>query len=335
VPTVFLSFSPDRLLEWYTAEAVSRLEELAVVKLNPGPAELSPEELVEIAADCEVIVADRLTPGYGEVFSRLDDLVAFVRCAMDVRNIDLQAASRSGVLVTHASPSWVDPVSELVLGLMLNLARGVADTVAAYRRGVVPTPGMGIQLSGRTLGIIAYGHLGRRLAELGRALHMRVLVFDPNVEQLPDGIERVDLDGLLVSSDFVVCLAPHTPKTENLVGAREFGLMKESAFFVNASRGKLVDEAALEEALITGSIAGAGLDVGREPDDLPSRRIARLGNVVAAPHIGGFVPEAIAGQALQTVEQVAEILDGRIPKGALNGESAGRLGRFGKPNGER
>ena len=133
---------------------------------------------------------------------------------------------------------------------------------------------------------------------------------------------------LLAESDFVVCLAVATEETENLIGRDELRRMKRTAFLINVSRGNLVDEQALEEALRTGAIAGCAMDVGRAPDQMPSPELARLPNVIATPHIGGLMPEAIAHQALETTRQVAEILQGRAPEGAVNAEHATRLARL-------
>jgi D-3-phosphoglycerate dehydrogenase len=187
---------------------------------------------------------------------------------------------------------------------------------------------MGRQLRGSTMGIIGYGAIGRRLAELGLALGMRVLVSDPHVQVPGRALRQTDLRTLLEESDFVVCLAVATTETENLIGRDELSRMKRSAFLVNVSRGNLVDEQALEEALRQEKIAGCAMDVGRAPDQMPSPHLTRLPNVIATPHIGGLVPEAISHQALETTRQVAEILSGRAPQGAVNPEHATRLARL-------
>src|SRR5262249_13436126 len=129
-------------------------------------------------------------------------------------------------------------------------------------------------------------------------------------------------------ADFVVCLAVATEATENLMDAAAFLLMKPSAYFINVSRGNLVDEAALERALDEKRIAGAALDVGRAPDQMPSLRLARRPDVIAPPHIGGLTPPAIEHQALETVAQVGEIVRGQAPVGAVNTDAAARLQRL-------
>jgi D-3-phosphoglycerate dehydrogenase / 2-oxoglutarate reductase len=326
--TIFLSHAEDARVHYYGEEALARLRDLGEVRLNEAGRPLGRAELIAQAAGCAVIVSDRQTEGPAQVFQGLPDLVAFVRCAVDIRNVDVGAASRAGVLVTRASPGFIDSVAELAIGFMVDLARGITAATQAYRAGREPEVAMGRQLRGSTMGIIGYGSIGRRLAELGLALGMQVLVSDPHVQVPGPALRQTDLRTLLEKSDFVVCLAVATPETENLIGRDELRGMKPSAYLINVSRGNLVDEAALESALRNGEIAGFAMDVGRAPDQMPSPHLAALPNVIATPHIGGLVPEAIAHQALETTRQVAEILHGQVPEGAVNPEHATRLARF-------
>ena len=142
------------------------------MRLNDSAQPLATPQLIELARGCQVIVSDRATEGPAALFEQLPELVAFVRCAVDIRNVDVGAASAHGVLVTRASPGFVDAVAELAIGFMVDLARGVSDATTAYRAGVQPAVRMGRQLRGSTLGIIGYGHIGTRLAQLGdRARH--------------------------------------------------------------------------------------------------------------------------------------------------------------------
>jgi D-3-phosphoglycerate dehydrogenase len=327
---IFLTHADDTRRNFYGDQAVARLRELGELRLNETGRALTTAELISGAAGCAMIVSDRMTEGPAAVFAELSDLIAFVRCAVDIRNVDVGAASAAGVLVTRASPGFVDAVAELTLGLMVDLARGIADATLAYRAGEQPTARMGRQLRGSTLGIIGYGHIGTRLAQLGLALGMRLMVSDPYVRLVEREIRQVDLGTLLAEADFVVVLAVATDETENLIGAEELSWMKRSACLINVARGNLLDETALEAALREGRIAGCAMDVGRAPDQMPSPRLARLPNVVATPHVGGLVPEAIEHQALETTRQVAEILQGRAPIGAVNPEHATRLKRLGQ-----
>ena len=158
---------------------------------------------------------------------------------------------------------------------------------------------------------------------------MRVLASTPQPFDDRGGrIRSVPLEALLGDSDFVVCLAPSNAETENLMNAAAFARMRRGSFFVNASRGELVDDAALLAALDSGRLEGCALDVGRAPDQMPSAELARHPRVIATPHIGGLTAPAIEHQALETVAQLALLLKGEMPFGAVNPEHAGRWRRW-------
>jgi D-3-phosphoglycerate dehydrogenase / 2-oxoglutarate reductase len=327
-PRILLTHTPEARGLYYGGRALSGLQALGDVVLHEGSEPLQPAALIEAARSCQIIVADRATACPGELFATLPELVSVSRVAMDIRNIDVDAASTHGVLVTKASRSWVAAVSELAIGLMIDVARGVSKVDAASKAGGSVDIGMGRQLAGSTVGIIGYGFLGRRVAELARAFSMKVLVSDPYVSVDQAHIEQVAMDDLLRRADFVLPLAVATDETENLIGKAQLALMQPHAYLVNLSRGNLVDEAALESALNEKRIAGAALDVGRAPDQMPSPHLARRADVLATPHIGGLTPPAIEGQALETVAQVGEIVHGRAPEGSVNAERAQRLRRL-------
>ena len=300
--TILVSAAKDMRDKYYGELALAGLRAMADVRLNETGQWLDASALVEHARGCEIIVADRATPGPAAVFDNLPELRAFVRCAVDIRNIDVPAASANGVLVTHASPGFIDSVAELIFGMMIDLARGVTDAVNDYRAGRTPTARMGTQLAGATLGIAGYGAIGKRVAALGNAFGMTVLVDDPFVTIEDSDIEQVDLTALMSRADFVICLVVANDATDNLINAAALANMKREAYFINASRGNLVDEGALGAALIQGRIAGAAMDVGRAPDQMPSPELARLSNVIATPHTGGLTPQAIAFQSMGTVD---------------------------------
>lgn len=317
---VLLTHTPDFRRQYYGERALAGLQALAAVKLHEREETLDANGLVEAASDVDIVVADRITEGRGEIFPKLPNLRAFVRCAVDIRNIDVAAASAVGVLVTRASPGFVPAVAELALGFMVDLSRGVSRTTADYHAGRNAEVMMGRQLSGSTIGIIGYGSIGRYLAGVAKVLGMEVLVADPFVSIDDSAIRHVALEDLLGRADYVVCLAIANEQTENLIGQAALARMQKHAFFINLSRGNLVDEAALSEALREHRIAGAAMDVGRAPDQMPTPELARLPNVIATPHIGGLTPQAIEHQALETVRQVAAIIKGETPVGAVNAE---------------
>lgn len=325
---IFLTHVPDMLQNYYGERALAELRELGEVRVNPTDKVLDATALSEAARGCEIVVSDRQTPGPAEFFANAPDLVAFLRVAVDIRNIDVEAASAAGVLVTHATPGFAASVAEMAVGMMVDLGRGVSRSVLDYRSGRQPEAAMGRQLSGAVLGIIGYGVIGRHLAAIGAALGMNVLVADPFQKADSSALRQVSFDELLAESDFVVCLAVANEQTENMMSEAAFARMKKSAYFINLARGNLVDEAALERALDERKIAGAALDVGRAPDQMPSLHLARRADVIATPHTAGLTPDAVEHQAFDTVRQVADIVAGRVPPKAVNASSATRFARF-------
>jgi D-3-phosphoglycerate dehydrogenase len=322
---ILLAHTPDMRRNYYGERALAGLRALGDVILHEGSAPLEGEAFIAAAKGARIIVADRQTPGPAAIFEKSPQLAAFVRVAVDIRNIDVASASAHGVLVTRASAGFVAAVAELVFGFMVDLSRNVSGAAADYHRGAVPAALMGRQLSGASLGVIGYGAIGKRVASLGVAFGMHVRVSDPHATVAEPGIAQVAFEELLAASDYVVCLAIANEATENLMGEVAFSRMKPGAFFVNVSRGNLVDEAALVRALDSGHLAGAALDVGRAPDQMPMPAVARHPRVIATPHVGGLTPQAAEHQALETVAQVAEIVKGRAPKGAVNAERSSRL----------
>jgi D-3-phosphoglycerate dehydrogenase len=149
---------------------------------------------------------------------------------------------------------------------------------------------------------------------------MEILVADPDATIGDVAIQHVPLDDLLARADYVVCLAIANEQTENLIGQAALARMPSHAFFINLSRGNLVDEAALAAALRENRIAGAALDVGRALDQMPTMELAKLPNVIATPHIGGLTPQAIEHQSSETVRQVEKIVKGEVPIGAVNAD---------------
>ena len=313
---ILLTHSPDMLANYYGERALAGLQSLGDVVLQRDEKPLDGETLLRAAADCDLIVSYRQSSGPAAVFERLPKLVAFLRCAIDIRNVDVAAASKAGVLVTQASAGFVTSVTELVIGFMIDLSRRVTPHASSYHSGETPQAVMGRELRGSTIGVIGYGAIGKELVRVAGALGMRVLICDPYVANA----DTVPLEELLAESDYVVPLAVATVETENLMGEKQFQQMKRGAFFINVSRGNLVDEAALARALDSGCIAGCAMDVGRDPDQMPTPALAARADVIATPHTAGLTLPAIEHQSMETVAQAAEILKGRAPKGAVNAE---------------
>ena len=328
LPTILLTHIPDMLANYYGERALAALRQHGTVRFNDTGKVLDAQALAKAARGCQIVVSDRQTPGPAAFFAAAPDLVAFLRVAVDIRNIDVAAASAQGILVTHATPGFIASVAEMAIGFMLDCGRHITEAALAYRAGHDPEARIGRQLRGATLGIIGYGVIGEYLGPLGVTLGMTVLVADPYKQVSAPGIKQVALAELLAQSDFVVCLAIANEQTENLMNAAAFAQMKRTAYFINLSRGNLVDEAALSEALDKKLIAGAGLDVGRAQDQKPTLALAARADVIATPHTAGLTPDAAEHQAFDTVNQVKELLAGRMPPGTANAEAAKRLGRL-------
>lgn len=324
---VLLTHDPEDL-EAYYGRALPELESLVEVVRNPTGHDLGTAELIEAAAGCDVIVAHRSTPGERAVFAELPDLVAFLRTAVDISTVDVEAASEHGVLVARADTSYVPSTAELALGLMIAAARNIGESTCDYHAGREPPQRTGQQLAGRTAGIIGYGAIGSYLAPILDALGMSVLVHDPLVTVVDERIEQVDLAELLGRSDVVLPLAAAVEETENLLDAEALATMKAGAFLVNVSRGELLDEAAVADALDSGRLGGLAMDVGRAPDQRPRPELARRPGVVATPHLGGLTPENADAQARSSVEQVRAILDHVMPPRSVNPDRATRLRAF-------
>ena len=322
--TVLVTHPASRLSTYFGERALGQLREIAQVRLNPSDQDWQGSDLIAAAQGCDIIIAYRQTPFDAAVFAALPQLWAVCRCAMDIRTIDVAAASRHGVMVTRASAGFGTAVTEWVMGVMIDASRHISLARMQYHAGHEAPALMGKELRGATLGVVGYGHIGRQVCTLAQAFGMQVLVHDPHVQTAEAGVSLVSWERLLSDSDHVVCLAPATAETENLFNANAFAQMKPGAWFINAARGNLVDEDALRHALDHGPLAGAALDVGRGPDQTPSLDLARHPRVIATPHIGGLTPPATEHQALETVAQARALLQGLVPEGAVNAPDASR-----------
>ncbi len=329
---VFVTHDPEDL-EAYYGRALPILHEVAEVVVNPLAQDLTTAELIEHSEGCQVIVAHRSTPGEAELFASSPDLFAFLRTAVDISTVDVPAASAAGILVAHADKSFVPSTAEIALALMLDLARHVSDSTVDYRNGEQPPQRSGFELRGKTAGIIGYGSIARYLAPALEALGVAVILNDPAVEHDigADGFEHVTFDDLLRRSDFVLPLAASVPETENLIDAAAIARMRPGTMLVNVSRGELLDEDAVADALDSGHLGGLAMDVGRASDQRPSPALASRPGVVATPHLGGLTPENADAQAMSSVDQVKAIVAGEMPPRAVNPDDADRLRTWWNP----
>jgi len=264
-------------------------------------------ELVEAIGDFDAIVVRNRTKVTEQVLEAGKRLKAVARAGVGLDNIDLNAAEQRGVVVVNSPEAPSNAVAELVLGLMLSLARRIPEADDSMKKGKwIKKRLTGIELKGKTLGIIGFGRIGFQLAKKAGALEMRVLTAR-RARGGEAGADAVDLDELLGSSDFVTVHVPLLPQTKHMIGTEEIRTMKDGAYLINAARGGVVDEEALRKALVSGKLAGAALDVYEEE---PPRDITLVGlqNVVSLPHIGAATVEAQRASSTVVAEKLIEIL---------------------------
>lgn len=274
---------------------------------------ITASELVDAVGDFDAIVVRSRTKVTDRVLEAGKRLKAVARAGVGLDNIDLIAAERLGIIVINSPEAPSNAVAELVLGLMLSLARRIPEADASMKKGEwIKKQFTGMELKGTTLGIIGFGRIGYQLAKKAGALGMRVLTYDVVIEKLMEFVEEagavaVDLDELLGSSDFVTVHVPLLPQTEHMIGAEEMSAMKDSAYLINVARGGVVDEEALRKALVNGKLAGAALDVYEEepPRD---NSLTGLKNVVSLPHIGAATVEAQRANSTIVAEKLIKIL---------------------------
>lgn len=328
---IFLTHNRAALHHYYGERAYQMLSSLGNVRFHDSDADTSAQDIIEQARDCEILVSFRVPPIDAALMDALPKLTAICRVAVDTRNIDIDHASQLGILVTRATPGFGASVAEWIIGNMINLSRHIPEAVQTYRQGVIPVARMGGELRGATLGIIGYGTIGKYLARLAQAFDMKVVVHDPYTTVPSDtGLKQASMDALLENSDFVVCLAPATAETANLMNLSRFLRMRRSAYFINASRAELVNEADLRQALDENLIAGCALDVGSARDQMPPPDLSTHPKVIATPHIGGLTPQAAEHQAMDTVRQVQSLVSGSVPECSINARFASRArDRFG------
>jgi glyoxylate reductase len=300
----------------------ARMAELFDVVLNEDDHPFSPDELAAAMADCDALVptvtdqldAD-LIAGAG---SRLKLLANF---GAGVDHIDLKAARAKGIIITNTPGVFTDDTADMTMALILSVPRRLAEGEKLVRSGQwegwSPSGMLGHRIGGKQLGIVGMGRIGQALAHRARGFGMDVRYH--NRRRLPDSLEQMlgasfesDLDALVAQSDIITLHCPRSPETRGLIDARRIGLMKPSAYLINTARGEIVDEAALIDALESGAIAGAGLDVYTHEPQVDPRLLA-LRNVVLLPHVGSatFEGRAVAGE--KVIANIRFWFDGHRP----------------------
>ena len=304
------------------------------VDYRPG---LSEQELADVIGEYDGLIirsGSKVTP---KVIERAENLQVIGRAGIGVDNVDVPAASRKGVVVMNTPTGNAVTTAEHALSLLMSLARKIPQATASIRAGKwEKSKFQGTEISGKTLGVIGMGNIGRIVADRAQGLKLNVIAFDPllSADRAASlGVELVSLDQLFERADFITVHAPLTPETKNLIGENALRKVKKGVMIVNAARGGIVDEKALAKALVEGHVAGAALDVfAKEPVEADNP-LLKLDNVVLTPHLGASTAEAQDRVAQEIAEQVVDYLTQGTIRNAVNvpalpGEAAEKIAPY-------
>jgi len=276
--------------------------------------EITPEQIAEKIGTFEVVVVRSRTKMTRELVEKANKCQIIARVGVGLDNIDQEAAKEKNIKVINAVEGAITAVSELVIGLMLSMAREIPRADREIRNGNwIKKELMGTELKGKYLGIVGLGNIGKRLGRLARALNMNIIGYD--VVPIDDefskevGLMKADLDTLLSSADYVSFHVPLLDSTRHMINAEKLKIMKNTAYIINTARGGVIDEEALYNSLKEGSLAGAALDVF-EVEPATGNNLTTLPNFVATPHMGAQTKEAQLLAANVTAEKIIQILRG-------------------------
>jgi glyoxylate reductase len=319
---------PKVLITWkIPGGPIRELGQYAEVEIHEGDRPLTPQEIMDRLPGKMGLLSMAIDPITSEVLQAGPDLKIVANYAVGYNNIDLAAATRRKIAVTNTPEVLTDTTADLTFALILGVARRVAEGDRWVRAGKwmgwKPDWMLGTDVHGKTLGVIGLGRIGLAVAKRAVAFNMKILYFDPRsidsatLDSL--GAKFRPLPDLLRESDFVTLHVPLTAQTTHLIGRQELQGMKRTAFLINASRGPVVDERALVEALRKGEIAGAGLDVFEEEPKV-SPALMEMENVLLLPHIGSATVETREKMAQVAVKNIIAVIRGEIPPSIVNPE---------------
>jgi D-3-phosphoglycerate dehydrogenase len=281
---------------------------------------LSEDELVEIIGGYDALVVRSATKVTAKIIEN-SNLKVIGRAGVGVDNIDLEAATKKGILVVNAPEGNTTAASEHTVALLMAMARNIPEAVQSLKNKVWDRKRfMGIELNGKTLGVVGLGRIGREVAKKAIGLGMNILAYDPYIikQQVENiDIKVVDLDTVLKEADFITFHVPLTKSTYHMVGEKQFSMMKDSVMLINCARGGIIDEEALYEALKSGKVAGCALDVFEKEPPLESP-LLDLPNLIATPHLGASTQEAQVSVAVDVAKDVIRALKGEMVKNPVN-----------------
>jgi D-3-phosphoglycerate dehydrogenase len=278
--------------------------------------EITPEQIKEKIGEFNIVIVRSRTILTKEMIDKADNCKIIARVGVGLDNIDLDAAKAKNIRVINAVEGAMNAVAEQVLGLMISLARQIPLADREIRNGNwLKKELMGTELRGKYLGIVGLGHIGKKLGRLAKALNMNIIGYDviPIDEEFSKevGLMKTDLDTLLQSSDYVSLHVPLLDSTYHLINAKKLSIMKKTANIINTSRGGVIDEEALYDALKNGNLGGAALDVF-EKEPSTGSKLVTLPNIILTPHIGAQTKEAQSLAANVIAEKIIQILRGVI-----------------------
>ncbi len=285
------------------------------------PERLTEAELVQRIGDYDALIVRSATKVTASVIAAGRNLKVIGRAGVGVDNIDLNAATEHGIIVVNAPGGNTIAAAEHTLALMLALARNIPQAHVSLKQGRWERKHLvGVELRQKTLGIMGLGRIGSAVARRAQAFEMKCIGYDPYIspeEARRIGVELVSLEALLQQSDFITIHMPLTDETRHLLDANAIAQMKPGVRLINVARGGIVDEAALAEALQNGKVAGAAIDVFEE-EPVTSSPLLECSNVVLTPHLGASTEEAQLHVAVDVAEAIAQVLDGGLPRNAVN-----------------
>ena len=278
--------------------------------------EITPEQISEKIENFDVVIVRSRTKLTKDLIEKASKCKIIARVGVGLDNIDQNSAKEKGIRVINAVEGAMNAVAELVIGLMLSLAREIPRADREVRNGNwIKKELMGTELRGKYLGIVGLGNIGKRLGRLAKALNMNIIGFDvvPIDEEFTKevGLMKTDLDTLLASSDYVSLHVPLLDSTKHMINSTKMESMKNTARIINTSRGGVIDEEALYDALKNGQLGGAALDVF-EVEPATSNKLATLPNFISTPHMGAQTKEAQSLAANVIAEKIIQILRGVI-----------------------
>ncbi|MFC2013059.1 phosphoglycerate dehydrogenase [Chloroflexota bacterium] len=306
------------ITETISKEGVNPLSEYTQVDVRTG---LSSKEIIAIIGDYEALIVRSQTQVTADIIQAGEKLQVIARGGVGVDNIDIEAATRHGIVVVNAPTGNTVSAAEHAISLMFSLARYIPQANALLKSGVWQRVGFtGTEIKGKTLGIIGLGNVGSEVARRAQAMEMRLLGYDPFISAVHAQkikVESVELEKLLKEADFITLHVPSTASTKSIIGEKELAMVKPTVRIVNAARGGLVDEEALVKAVREKRVAGAAFDVFA---DEPTTKSVLFGedNIIVTPHLGASTAEAQVTVAKDIAQQVIDVLQGQPARYAVN-----------------